>query len=304
VKTGFSARPQAVLAQGNGSVLLIGPHGILRSVNGGSRFRRVRSHAARRAKIFEIDRAGRALFAYGSRRVAVSLNRGRSWKSVRRPPRALVAAVDFVTRRTGFMLEQNGRLWKTENRGRSWHDLAAIGTDDAIGLSFSSRSNGYLVLSRFGDDAKGYLLRTTDGGRTWRPQLVTSAPLDPDGIAARKATDLALGTDGSLFFTTSGGDEGGPSSVKIRTPDRRLRGRRTIRVTGHVNGAAPGSHVLVGRRFRGESGWDHQLATVATDGTFTTTWRNVRTTTYVAQWIGDDDQAGDGSPALTVSVRR
>ena len=218
VKTGFSARPQAVLARGDGSVLLIGPHGILRSANGGARFQRVRSRAARRAKIFEIDRAGRALFAYGSRRVAVSLNGGRSWKSVRRPPRALVAAVDFVTRRTGFMLEQNGRLWKTRNRGRTWHDVAAIGTDAAIGLAFSSRSNGYLVLSRFGDDARGYLLRTTDGGRTWRPQLVTSAPLDADGVAAGGATDLALCTDGSLFFTTSGGDEGGPSSVKITTP--------------------------------------------------------------------------------------
>lgn len=304
VKTGFSARPQAVLARGDGSVLLIGPHGILRSANGGARFQRVRSRAARRAKIFEIDRAGRALFAYGSRRVAVSLNGGRSWKSVRRPPRALVAAVDFVTRRTGFMLEQNGRLWKTRNRGRTWHDVAAIGTDAAIGLAFSSRSNGYLVLSRFGDDARGYLLRTTDGGRTWRPQLVTSAPLDADGVAAGGATDLALCTDGSLFFTTSGGDEGGPSSVKITTPDRRLRGRRTIRVTGRVSGAAPGSRVLVGRRYRGEAGWDHQLAPVGADGTFTTTWRNARTTTYVAQWIGDADQAGDGSRTLTVKVAR
>jgi photosystem II stability/assembly factor-like uncharacterized protein len=304
VKTGFSASPQAVLALGDGSVLLIGPHGILRSARRGAPFHRIRSQAARRAKIFEIDRAGRALVAYGSRRVAISLNRGRSWKSVRRPPRALVAAVDFVTRRTGFMLEQNGRLWRTRNRGRTWHDLAAIGTDDAIGLAFSSRSNGYLVLSRFGDDARGYLLRTTDGGRTWRPQLITSSPIDADGIAATGATDLALSTDGSLFFTTSGGDEGAPSSVKITTPDRRLRGRRTIRVSGRVAGAAPGSQVLVGRRFRGESGWDHQLATVGANGNFTTTWRNARTTTYVAQWIGDDDQAGDGSRTITVKVAR
>ena len=302
VRTGFSALPQAVLAQGNGSVLLIGPHGILRSARRGARFRRIRSKAARRAKIFEIDRAGRALVAYGSRRVAISTDRGKSWKSVRRPPRALVAAVDFVSRRTGYLLEQDGRLWKTRNRGRTWHDLAAIGTDAAIGLAFSSRSKGYLVVSRFGDDARGYLLRTTDGGRTWRPQLVTSSPIDADGVAAGGARDLALATDGSFFFTTSGGDEGAPSSVKIATPHRRIRGRRTIHVSGRVAGAAPGSRVLVARRYRRESGWDHQLATVDAAGRFTTTWRNARTTTYVAQWIGDDDQAGDGSRTIRVKV--
>jgi hypothetical protein len=160
------------------------------------------------------------------------------------------------------------------------------------------------VLSRFGDDARGYLLRTSDGGRTWRPQLVTSAPLDADGVAAKGITDFALCTDGSLFFTTSGGDEGGPSAVKLRTGRRRLPGPRTIRVAGRVRGAAAGSTLLVARRFRGESGWDHRAARIAADGSFKTTWRVARTATFVAQWIGDDDQAGDGSATVTVYMRR
>jgi photosystem II stability/assembly factor-like uncharacterized protein len=302
VKTG-TVRPQAVLAR-RGLVLLVGPHGVLRSSNNGASFVRVRSRAARRAKLFEVDPAGTAIVAYGSRRIAISTNSGRTWKRVNRPRRALIAAVDFATPRVGFLLEQDGRLWKTRNRGRTWHDLAGIGSDSGVGLAFSSAAKGYLVLSRFGDDPSGYLLRTTDSGRTWRPQLVTSAPLDADGVAARGATDFALSTDGSLFFTTSGGDTGGPSSVKLSTPRKRLRGRRTIRVSGRAGGAAAGSKVLVSRRFRGESGWDHQLATVGAGGVFKTTWKITTTTTYVAQWIGDSAHAGDGSAPLTVKILR
>jgi hypothetical protein len=304
LKTGFSARPQAVLARGRGSVLLIGPHGILRSSNAGRRFVRVRSRAAQRAKLFEVDRAKGAIFVHGSRRIAVSTNGGRSWKRVDRPRRALVAAVDFVSRRTGFLLEQDGRLWRTRNGGRSWRDLAGIGSDGAVGLSFSSARRGYLVLGRFGDDAGGYALRTTDGGRTWRPQLITNAPLAAAGLTAKGTTDFALATDGSLFFTTSGGDAGRPSSLTLSTSRKKFRGRRTIQVSGTVRGAAAGSSVLVGRRYRRESGWDHQVATVGSNGTFRTTWKMTRTTTFVAQWIGDDDQAGDGSAPLRVTVKR
>ena len=250
-----------------------------------------------------MDRAGKAIFAYGSRRIAISRNGGRTWSRVRRPRFALLAAVDFVTPRIGYLLEQDGRLWRTRNRGRTWRELPGIGTDDAIGMAFSSRARGYLVLSRFGDDARGYLLRTTDGGRTWRPQLITRAPLDADGLAARGDTDFALGTDGSLFFTTAGGDAGASSAVTLSTRRKRFNAPGRIRLTGNVKGAAAGSRVLIARRLRGEAVWDQRLVTVAPDGTFRTSWRIGRTTRYVAQWIGDDDQAGDGSRPLTVHVR-
>jgi photosystem II stability/assembly factor-like uncharacterized protein len=304
VRVVFRARPQALLTLRGGGVLLIGPHEILRSSRRGAAFTRARGGAAKRAKLFEVDRGGRAIFAYGSRRIAASLNAGRSWNRVRRPRRALLAAVDFVSSNTGFLLEQDGRLWKTRNRGKTWHLLLGTGTDSAIGLSFSSGSRGYLVLSRFGTSSGGYVLRTSDGGRTWRPQLLTNVPLDPGGVDARGRTDYALASDGSIFFTTAGGDLGRRSTVSIATRRKRLRGRRTIRVAGKVSGAAPGSRVQVARRFSGDSGWDYQLATVSPSGRYATTWNLPRSSTFVAQWVGDDDQAGDGSPPMTVRVRR
>jgi photosystem II stability/assembly factor-like uncharacterized protein len=302
LRPGFPARPQALLAT-RGVVLLVGPHGILRSPNGGRTFARVRSRAARRAKLFEIDRAGRALFAFGSRRIAVSLNSGRTWRTVRRPRRALVAAVDFVTPRTGFLLEQDGRLWRTHNRGRRWRDLAGIGSDDGIGLAFSSTSNGYLTLSRFGNRAGGYLLHTTDGGRTWRPELLTDSPLTAAGVVAKGTTGLALALDGSLFFSDST-IPAARSAVRLSTRRRIVHGPRRIRISGRVPGAEAGAEVLVARRFRGESGWDQRMATVGPSGRFTIVWRTGRTATFVAQWIGDGDQAGDGSKPLRVRVRR
>jgi photosystem II stability/assembly factor-like uncharacterized protein len=304
VRTGFRARPQAVLALASGRVLLIGPHGILRSTGTNATFARSRSRAARRAKLFEVDRAGGAVFAYGSRRIAVSTNGGRSWRTVRRPRRALLEAVDFVTARSGYLLEQNGRLWKTRDRGRTWHLLLGTGTETAIGLSFSSRSAGYLVLSRFGNRPGGYLLRTSDGGRTWRPQLLTGTQLDPDSVAARGPTDYALAGDGSLFRTSTGGDAGLPSRVTIAASRRRLRAPDTVRVSGTVRGAAAGSTVLVSRRFRGESGWDHRLVPVTAAGTWATRWRVTRSCAFVALWTGDGDQAGDGSRPLRVALRR
>jgi photosystem II stability/assembly factor-like uncharacterized protein len=209
-----------------------------------------------------------------------------------------------VTSRTGFLLEQDGSLWKTRNRGKTWHLLLGTGTDNAIGLSFSSGSRGYLVLSRFGTNAGGYVLRTGDGGRTWRPQLLTNTALDPDGVDARGATDFALASDGSLFFTTSGGDEGRPSTVSIAAGRRSVSGRGTVRITGKVSGAAPGTRVQVARRFNGDSGWDYRLAAVTASGRYATTWALPRSSTFVAQWIGDDDQAGDGSTPLTVARSR
>ena len=155
-------------------MLLIGGRGVLRSTDGGNTFSRVRARIVAAARLFNVDRAGGRVFAYGSKNIVASSDRGRTWTKVLRPRKALLASLDFVSARTGFVLGQDGQVFKTRTGGRRWRDLSGVGSDDATGMSFSSASRGYLTLSRFGDDASGYVLRTTDGGRTWRPQLVSS----------------------------------------------------------------------------------------------------------------------------------
>jgi photosystem II stability/assembly factor-like uncharacterized protein len=258
----------------------------------------------RRSKLFGADSAGGRLFAYGSKVMLSSGDGGRHWSKVRMPRKALLAEVDFATARSGFALGQNGRLWSTRDRGEHWRDRPGIGSDDGVGMSFSDRRHGYVVLSRFGDDSRGYVLRTSDGGRTWRPQLLTGNPISPDGIsAAPGGTDLALSNGTSLLFTDRGGDSGEHSTLGIKAPRTARRGARTL-VTGRVAGAAPGTDVLVSRRQRGENVWDFQVATVRANGRFTTAWRLGKTATFVAQWPGDGDQSGDGSAPRSVRVLR
>jgi len=302
--TGGARYPQAVLAPRHDVVVLVGPKGMWRSTDEGDSFRRVNGRLVRRSKLFGADHAGGRLFAYGSKVMLSSGDGGRRWHKVRMPRKALLAEVDFVTARTGFALGQNGRMWMTRDRGRHWHDLAGIGSDDGIGMSFSDARHGYIVLSRFGDDARGYIIRTSDGGKTWRPQLLTGTPVPPDGVSATDAgIDIALSDGTSLLYTDRGGDAGRRSTVHISGPRSAHRGAR-VRLAGRVNGAAPGTEVLVSRRQRGESVWDSEVGVVEEDGRFETSFRLQKTASFVAQWPGDEDQAGDGSAPVVVRTRR
>ena len=305
LNTGTASRPQAVLALGTEVVLLVGPKGVLRSTDAGQSFTRVRGRLLNRSKLFNVDRGGGSVFVFGSKNILVSTTRGRTWRKVRLPRKTLIQAVDFVTARTGFALGQDGQVFKTRNRGERWLDLSGVGNDDATGLSFSTPSRGYLALKRFGSEPFGYLLRTTDGGRTWRPQLVGADEASPEGLVATGPSGaFLLANSRELLFTTSGGDRGDASKVTLRTKRRVVRRRAVIRVTGRVSGARGGAQVVVSRRERGERGWVSHTATVASNGTFLTTWKLVETATFVAQWAGDENSAGDGSPPLVVRAKR
>jgi photosystem II stability/assembly factor-like uncharacterized protein len=305
LNTGYSATPQAVLALDADTVLLVGGRGILRSTNGGQSFTRARARIVAAARLFNADRAGGRVFAYGSKNIVASSDKGRTWKKVLRPRKALLTSLDFVSRRVGFVLGQDGQLFKTTSGGRRWRDLSAAGSDDGTGMSFSSASRGFLTLSRFGDDSSGYVLRTSDGGRSWRPQLVSSETPSAEGLVTTGSGEAFLLADSSLLlFTTSGGDRGESSKITIRTARRTVRPRSVIRLSGRVQGARAGARVLVARRERGESGWVHQDATVASNGTFTTRWRVTKTAAFVAQWAGDENSTGDGTGALVVKVKR
>ena len=91
------------------------------------------------------------------------------------PRKTLIQAVDFVI--GAYRLRRSARTAscsRPKTRGDHWLDLSGVGSDDATGLSFSTTAAGFLTLKRFGSGPWGYVLRTTDGGRTWRPQLVGS----------------------------------------------------------------------------------------------------------------------------------
>jgi photosystem II stability/assembly factor-like uncharacterized protein len=210
-----------------------------------------------------------------------------------------------VSGNRGFGLTLDGRVWETRNRGRRWRELPGIGNESPFALAFVDSRIGYAAVRQFaGEYDEGYVLRTTDGGRTWQPQLVSDDGIAQNGlVATSRNVAVTLSLNGSMFATSSGGRLGKPSSLKLTTPKRRLRKATTIKVSGKLAPAEGGEQVTVSMRGARLVRWRRQTVTVASNGSFTTSWKVRGSSFFVAQWAGDDDRAGDGSRLLTVSVR-
>lgn len=304
--TGTTARPRALAAPTTSTVILVGPTGLRRSTDGGDTFDTVTDRDVVKAKLDAIDRAGSALVASGPRDLLRSTDAGKSWTPIHKPGR--VRAADFVSASRGFLLTDKGALFGTSNAGRRWTPLNGIGTDNAYGIAFSSASRGYLVINRFGDVTRpsGFLMTTSDGGRTWHPQFVVATPIAQMGIAsASNGTDYLLGGTSSLLFTTTRGAAGKASTLTVRTAHTKLRRAASITVVGRLSPASGGERVTVSSRAPGRTTWRHQTVKVAANGSYTTSWRVTRgTNTFVAQWAGDFRSQGDGSDVLSVRVAR
>jgi photosystem II stability/assembly factor-like uncharacterized protein len=295
--TGAARGINAVLALDTKRVLLIGRRGIRRSTNGGSGFSAVTSKAVRRASLYDVDRAGKAVFAWGLKTLALSKDGGRKWSKVRRPKRVVISQVDFLSSRTGYLRSSGGRIYFTRNGGRRWRELTSLGTSSIGSMSFSDAKRGF-VAANVGDPAGRGALRTTDGGRSWQPQLVSENGLDSIAASGRNGAVALDTTDDRFYATTSGGVGALPSKLSIKASKRRLRKTATIRVTGRLTPARGGEQVVVAMRASGK--WTRKVVTVASNGRFTTRWRIKRSARFVALWRGDDRHAGDGTTSLAV----
>jgi photosystem II stability/assembly factor-like uncharacterized protein len=303
--TGTSARPNAVFAPDATVVLLVGPEGIRRSIDGGDSFGVVRDSDVRRA----VDRAGGAVVAFGARKIAASGNRGRTWTTIPLPrTRRNIRSADFVSAKAGFVLLSDGRVFSTRNAGGTWRESLAVGSDTGSQLAFNDSKSGWLVIGDFPLDG-AHVLRTSNGGASWRPQLLGDGAVGSVAAAGTAAGFVHLvgttaNTATSLLATGTGGDAGAASSLTLSTRRTRLPRRRTIEITGRLKPARGGEQIVIGIRRRDRSNWDHVAATAARDGTFSIDRRVARTTLFVAQWRGDEESAGAGSGALTVRVQR
>jgi photosystem II stability/assembly factor-like uncharacterized protein len=297
IDPGTTSAPRGVITSGD-TVLLAGPRGIRRATAGGPF-----SVADSRARVDRFDRAGRALFAYGAGTVVRSTNRGRTWRTVKRPGR--VADLEMTSADAGFALTTDGRVWRTTNGGRRWTDLPAVGTGQGLALAFGSAGDGFLTLRNYpADSGVAYVQRTTDGGKHWRPQRITAGAfpgtegvISPSGGRAYALTSTPAAGNGvfrSLFTTATGGDFGSPSSITL---SRARRSGRTVTVTGQLRGAQGGEAIVVSSRVG--TRWSEQVVTAgANGGRFTASFRVRGRATFVARWAGDSGRQGTGSSAL------
>lgn len=324
LSSGASA-PAALLAPNASSVLLIGPKGVRRSTNAGASFGSVsativtgRVHGkVKKTKLASFNLsgggqvAGSAVFAFGSD-VLESTDGGGHWTLIPRPlPKRPVSAISFVSPTSGYEISA-GKLFFTGNRGRTWKPILAVGSSQigagAAGLSFSSAADGY-VLCRF-DGGRSIPLRTENGGRTWTPEVLPAAITN---VLAAGAVDYAAGGTpaGGLFQTTNGGLSANPSTLKLAISGARKlsvaklkRAHYSVHLVGRLTPAAGGENVVIS--YAGANGsWRSRDVTVTSSGTFALAVPGVRaTTTFVAQWTGNDLDSGAGTPAIQLAVTR
>ena len=296
---------RGVVALDDQNVVLIMQRGVRRTANGGLDFVRTRQRPLATASMIGGGRAGGAVYAYGIRTLAISADKGATWRSLALPPREQLKAVDFTSATVAYALTRDGRAWKTTDGARSWRELPALGTQIGSTLAFGGPDDGYVAVPQFGHDKGGYVMRTTDGGVTWRPQLVDSKPILAGALDA-SAPDTAFAVAGSnhLLATDRGGDIGERTALTLSITRQRPGRSGVITIAGTLAPADGGETVLVSKREGRGSRWSFRAVTVSSSGRFSVFTKVTKTTQFVAQWSGDDEHVGAGTPVVTVGVGR
>lgn len=150
-----------------------------------------------------------------------------AWTKQRSGSLAWLHAVYFLDEQKGWAVGGRGVLLSTEDGGKAWR-MSARPTEDALrDVYFADEKNGWLVCERSIYDLKTkeeprtYLLRTVDGGMTWKQVNVIGQDVDARLVRAL-FTDAgrgwAFGEEGVLYTTR----DGGQSWERQRVPTRNL----------------------------------------------------------------------------------
>lgn len=281
-----------------GTVLELGAGGITRSTDGGQHFAAVAGKAAKRP-FFDVDRAGANVVAYGSKAISISATGGQSWKSIRLPGRKRrLVQVDFITAKAGYALTTDGRVWRTTSGGKRWSELVALGNSHVYALSFGDARSGWVATRDFAgaDGGKGWLLHTSDGGTSWRPQLLDDQGVNIGGLAGTSST-TAFALTGRFFSTGSGGDAGRPSTLTLKAKKGK---KHRVTVSGKLGPSIAGAPVRLSYRSTKSGSWKHKALTTNGNGGFTLTLKLKRATYFVAQWAGNAAFNSAGSTAKRV----
>ncbi len=300
--TGTQETPSAVLATTANSVLLAGPKGLRRSVDGGTSFGAIGDRDVKKSRLNHVDPAGGAIVAWGRDDVVASTDGGGTWKQVKLPKKTKVVDASFVSDRLGFILT-NDQLLRTKNGGNTWKDRPAIATGGGYGISFASATEGFVTSHAFGSGsfgAQGVVLHTTDGAASFQPQLVTAEA--PSDLWDAGSTAFTVTPSASFLSTNTGGQAGTPTVLTLKQvggpKGKRVAKKGKVKVAGTLSQAEGGEKIAVMYRDKGR--WRARTEVAATNGQFTSAFKVKRETVAVAQWLGDDTRSGDGTAAVRV----
>ncbi len=136
-----------------------------------------------------------------------------SWTRQQSGTMAWLRAVYFLDHNHGWVAGSNGTLLKTTDGGTTWKKLLPLTKDTLHDVFFADEHNGWLVAERdllklaSNDEPRSYLLRTEDGGVSWRrvvPKTNMNARL-LRLVFADARRGWVFGETGTVLATTDGG---------------------------------------------------------------------------------------------------
>lgn len=150
-----------------------------------------------------------------------------AWARQKSGTLAWLHAVYFVDGRRGFAVGGKGALLATEDGGARWELRRAPSEDTLHDIFFTDERTGWVAcersifLLRTKEEHRSYLLKTEDGGASWRRVLVAGADVDARLVRVRFADrehGWAFGEMGALYATSDGGE----TWARQRVPTRHL----------------------------------------------------------------------------------
>ncbi len=315
--------PGSLLAPSASTVVVSTARGIWRSTDGCARFSHLSETVSldgRRRPLSSFDlsyggaaRAGaKAMIVFGGAQILESSDDGAHWALLPYPaPGRSLADVSFLSANVGYVLVE-GRIYFTRNRGRGWREILSLPSNEHAEpptMSFSSVSDGF-VATRYADEEGGNIVfRTENGGRSWTPEQL---PNHIGGVTASRGLAYAVREGGGeVFLTSRGGLSGAPSDLALaisgpatRSPRALARAHGKVTVHGHLSSAEAGAVVQISSLQAG-GGWEAESVTTDAHGDFSLTVDEISaTTSFVADWNGDDAHRGAGTRPVQLTVRR
>jgi photosystem II stability/assembly factor-like uncharacterized protein len=122
--------------------------------------------------------------------------------------------VYFLDQNRGWVAGSGGTLLETIDGGQTWRKLNSLTKDNLRDVYFANEKIGWLVAERdllklkTNDEPRTYLLRTEDGGLSWRPVFLNESDVNARLVRvvfADADRGWVFGESGVVFATRDGG---------------------------------------------------------------------------------------------------
>ena len=188
-------------------------------------------------------------YGSGSGFIRHTTNAGQNWLAQQPAQADHFACASFTDAMHGWMGAYNGRVHATTDGGQNWQIVGSVPHFYVTDIAFADADNGWLTAynassSQPGEDGRGFIYETTNGGITWTQVFQSPWPRNAImDVAARPGGDWwACGQNATLLKSPPpGGVEEGstPSAVRLALQAEPSPFRTTVRVCFRLPKAGP-----------------------------------------------------------------